>query len=130
MAESKSSKAGKVLAPAVLAAAGLAAAGYYFYGSKDAANHRKIAAKWARELHSDVRTQVNKLKKADRAAVIAVIDRAAKTAKSARELDSKELAKATKELKANWSKLVDSVTVKAAPKKKPAAKKAATKKAK
>ena len=44
----KENKGGAGALKVVAALAGAAAAGYYFYGSKDAKTHRKIAAKWAR----------------------------------------------------------------------------------
>lgn len=119
------------LTAAALAAAG-AAAGYYFYGSKDAKQHRKIAAKWATDMKNEVVTQAKKVQDIDRKQVLALVDKAAKTYRSVRTLDQQELARAAKELKDNWRELVREVgggkqtTAKKTAKK--AAKKAAAKK--
>jgi hypothetical protein len=91
---------------ATAAAAGAAAVGYYFYASKDAVKHRKIAVKWARDLKQDVATGVKKIKKIDRAAVAAVVDGVAKTYHGVRTLDRKEVERAARELKNNWEMVV------------------------
>ena len=87
------------------ATAGAAAAGYYFYGSKDAKQHRQKAAKWAQDMKGDVVRQAKKLKKLDRAQVARVVDEIAKTYEDVRGLDKKDLARAVRELKNNWRHL-------------------------
>jgi uncharacterized protein HemX len=92
---------------AALAAAGAAAAaGYYFYASENAPKNRKIAAKWAGDLKRDVVKEAKKLKKIDRAAIMKVVDDAAKTyAANAPRIDKQALLRAAKELKAHWDEV-------------------------
>lgn len=85
-----------------LAAAGAAAAGYYFYGSSKAKDHRKIAAKWATDMKKDVVAQTRHLEKATPQAFNSIVDSIAKTYAIARSVDTAELKRAAKELKANW----------------------------
>lgn len=101
MAENKKGGMGK----AILAAGAAAAAGYYFYASKDAGTHRKVATKWAGELKSDVVKRAKNLKNIDRKTMMGVVDTATKAYASARNLDRKELAKAAGELKMHWEKI-------------------------
>ena len=85
-----------------LVAAGAAAAGYYFYGSKDAKKHRKIAAKWATDMKKDVLKGAKKLEDASPKAFSAMVDSVAKTYQSARSIDAADMRRAAKELKDNW----------------------------
>lgn len=86
----------------VAAAAAAAAAGYYFYASKDAKQHRKVAAKWANDMKKDVVREAKKLKNVDAKTVARVIDTAAQGYAGARAVDMAEVRRAAKELKANW----------------------------
>ncbi len=122
------SKAGLGLA-ALAAAGAAAAAGYYFYASKDAPKHRKIAAAWAGKLKRDVMVEAKKLQKIDKAAMMKVVDKAAKAyAANAPKIDKAALMQAAKELKSHWDEIRDEV-IPAKPAKK-AAKKTAKKSAK
>lgn len=86
-----------------LAAAGVAAAaGYYFYGSKKAKDHRKIASKWASDMKKEVVKESKKLKDISPAEVAAVVDRVVETYKTVRSVDAADLKRAANELKANW----------------------------
>lgn len=90
-----------------IALAGLAAAaGYYFYASKDAKKNRRIASKWAHEMKSEVMAKAQNIKKMDKANVAAAVDNVAKAYRSAKNVDSKELARAAAELKKNWREIV------------------------
>lgn len=91
------------------ALAAAAAAGYYFYASKDAAKHRKIASKWAGGLKSDVVREAKKLKNIDRATVAKAVDSATAAYKGVRAVDPKEVMRAAKELKSNWREIVSEV---------------------
>ncbi len=84
------------------AAAGAAAAGYYFYASKDAGKHRKIAAKWAGGLKADVLKKAKKLDKLDKKQLEMVIREAAAAYETVRGIDKEDLTKAANELKGNW----------------------------
>ena len=86
-------------------AAGAAAAGYYFYGSKNAKQHRQQAARWAQTVKKDALRQIDRAKKIDRAAVMAAIDRAAKEARRLSGVDKKSVNQLVRELKQHWSKL-------------------------
>lgn len=93
-------------AGALAAAAAVAAAGYYFYASKDAKKHRKIAATWAGGLKKDVVKQAKKVKAMGKEDIMKAVDAATSAYKSARSIDTKELARAAKELKNNWREIV------------------------
>ena len=101
----KSTKAGNTLMKvgAGLAAAGAAAAaGYYFYGSKGAQKHRKIAVKWAADMQKEVVKEAKRLKKTSPETFARIVDRVAKTYQGARSVDIAEVKRAANELKANW----------------------------
>ncbi len=103
----KGSRAGLGLA-ALAAAGAAAAAGYYFYASKDATKHRKIASKWASDMKRDVVKEAKKLQKIDKAAVMKIVDKAAKAyAANGPKVDKEALMRAAKELKAHWDELRD-----------------------
>src|SRR4051812_38232435 len=86
-----------------LAAVGAAAAaGYYFYASKDAKKHRKVAAKWADGLKKEVIKETKRLQDIDARSVARAIDTAASTYAAARSIDAGEIRRATAELKKNW----------------------------
>jgi hypothetical protein len=129
----KKTKMGIGVAAAAAAAAG-AAAGYYFYGSKNAKQNRVIAAKWAKDLKRDVLVQAKKVQKMDRATMTSIIDKAAAAYETMRSIDRRELDRAVRELKNNWTILTSEVggrgAKKSAPKKRSAPKKAAKKSAK
>lgn len=86
----------------LVAAGAAAAAGYYFYGSKNAKKHRKIAAKWATAMKKEVVEEAKNLKNTSPKAFATVVDRVAKTYQGIRSIDSIEVKRAAKELKANW----------------------------
>ncbi len=88
----------------VLAAAA-AGAGYYFYGAKGAKKHRAAAAKWTKDLKNTVVKEAKKIDKFDKKAVAMIVDRAAKTYETARNVRKEDLLEAAKELKANWQEL-------------------------
>lgn len=98
----KGSRAGLGLA-ALAAAGAAAAAGYYFYASENAPKHRKIAARWAGDMKRDVLKEAKALKKIDKAAVMKLVDKAAKAySKNGPKVDKQALIRAAKELKAHW----------------------------
>ncbi|HEY4488486.1 MAG TPA: hypothetical protein VJB97_03130 [Candidatus Paceibacterota bacterium] len=85
-----------------LAGAAVAAAGYYFYASKNAAKHRKVAARWAEGFKKEAQKHVKKLDRIDSAAIARAVDKAAIAYGSLRTIDKKALAVAARELKKNW----------------------------
>ena len=89
-----------------LAAAGAAAAaGYYFYGSKGAKKHRKIAAKWATDMQKEVMAEAKRLKKTSPEAFAVIVDRVAGAYQAARSVKAADVKRAAKELKTNWDLL-------------------------
>ena len=86
----------------LLAAGAAATAGYYFYGSKNAKAHRKVAAKWATDMKKEVIKETKKLEKASPKAFAAIVDRVAKTYQDVRSVDVADVKRAANELKANW----------------------------
>lgn len=97
-------------AGALAAAAAAAAAGYYFYASKDAPKHRRIATRWASGLKREALREVKRLKQLDRAQVMSAIDAATAAYETARSVDPKELMRAARELKNNWRDVVTEAT--------------------
>lgn len=87
-------------------AAAAVAAGYYFYASKNAPEHRRVAARWAGGLKQEALREVKRLKKLDRAQVMKAIDAAASAYETARSVDRKDVMRAAKELKNNWQEVV------------------------
>ncbi len=85
-----------------LAAAAASAAGYYFYGSKDAAQNRKKVSKWATDMKSDVMQKTKKMQKFDKRAYKTIVDESMKAYKSVKSVNPKDLALAAAELKSNW----------------------------
>lgn len=96
-------KTGLKLAAAALGAA--AAAGYYFYASPQAKAHRKITAKWAHDMKTEVIKQGKKIQKVDRKTVEKLVMNAAKTYRGMKNLDAAEVERAARELKANWQEV-------------------------
>lgn len=88
---------------AAVAAAG--AAGYYFYGTKNAAQHREAASKWAKGLKRDTLKQVKKLQKLDAKSVAEAVEKAAQAYRSMEGVSKKDVELAVAELKQNWTKM-------------------------
>lgn len=86
----------------LVAAGAAAAAGYYFYGSKNAKKHRKIAAKWADDMEKEVVREAKRLEKSSPEAFAAVVDRVANMYRGARSVNAADVKRAANELKANW----------------------------
>jgi hypothetical protein len=86
-----------------LAAVGAAAAaGYYFYASKHAKEHRRVVAKWARNMKNEVVRESKRLTKATPREFAKVVDTVAKTYLDVRSIDPRDVKDAAKELKDNW----------------------------
>jgi hypothetical protein len=120
---------GAGLLAAVAAAAG---AGYYFYGAKDAKQHRSATKKWAKGLKNDVVREAKKLKDLDEKAMAVIVDQAAKAYKGLDDVTPGDLRAAVSELKGNWEsvkKELKRTGAKAKASVKKAVKKAAPKKA-
>ncbi|PIR82181.1 hypothetical protein COU20_03410 [Candidatus Kaiserbacteria bacterium CG10_big_fil_rev_8_21_14_0_10_59_10] len=93
-----------------LAAAGAAAAaGYYFYVSKDAAKHRRVAAKWASGFKKEVVKQAKAVKNVNKTAVLAAVDKATEMYTRARKTDRADIMRAAEELKKNWQRVAQEV---------------------
>lgn len=88
-------------------AAGAAAAGYYFYGHKDAKEHRKQAAVWSRSFKKEVARQLQRAEYIDRESVAAAVDKAVGIYERLRAIDSAELMRAARELKSHWQQISD-----------------------
>lgn len=105
----KTSKKAIEVGAGVAAGATLIAAGYYFYASKNAKQHRQIAAKWAHNLKKEAQTKVAELKKLDRQSIAKAIDKVATAYKTASNIKKEDLSQAVAELKANWNLLKDEI---------------------
>lgn len=104
MANSKNGK-GVGIGAGIAAAAAAAGAGYYFYFSKDAARHRRVAAKWASDLKRDVIRQARNVRDLEQHAVEAIVDKAAAAYRGVKAIDADHLLTAVTELKDNWQEL-------------------------
>lgn len=93
----------RLLAGAAGAAA--VAAGYYFYAHKNARKNRDAATKWATDFKEDVLRQAKQVKNIDKAALVGIIDGVSSAYEGIRNLDRKDLKRASDELKDNWEKL-------------------------
>lgn len=86
-----------------LAAAGAAAAAsYYFYASKNAKQHRKVAAKWADNMKKEVIKEAKHLEKISEKDFAKVVDMVAATYSDVRSIKAADLKRAASELKSNW----------------------------
>lgn len=101
---------GKKVGTGIALGALAAAAGYYFYASKDAPKNRRIAARWANEMKSEVMKKAQNVRKMDKKNVIAAVDNVTKAYRSAKNVDSKELARAASELKKNWREIMNELS--------------------
>jgi hypothetical protein len=92
------------------AAAALGAGAYYFFGSKQAAKHRKTTARWANDLKKDVVRGVKKAKKLDEAAYRAIVDEASKAYATISDIDRSDLEAAARELRENFKAVKREIT--------------------
>lgn len=120
-------KRGAAAAALLAATAAAGAAGYYFYASKDAAKHRRIAAKWANDLKNDVVKQAKKVKTINKNTVAKIVDEAAAAYQGVRNLDRGALKRAVAELKNNWDRIEKEIKGAKTPTKKTAATRGAKK---
>lgn len=113
------------------AAVGAAAAGYYFYGSKNAAKHRKTAAKWAVKAEKEIQMQAKKLKAAamNEKNYKQIVQTVAKKYQGIQKLSAKDVSAFVKGFEGGWKKMGATAKKSAAPAKK-AVKKAVKKVAK
>ena len=110
MAQKKQKKGKKILGAAVAATAAGVAAGYYFYASPDAKKNRKIAAKWASDLKSEVVKRAKSVGTIDRKSMMAIVDSAAAAYENVRGMKRADLERAGKELKDNWQDIAATFT--------------------
>jgi len=88
---------------AIAAAAAAAGAGYYFYASKNAPKHRKVAAKWADQMKKEVVTQAKKVKKLDAKTLGRIVDTAAVAYNQVKSVNPMDVMRAASELKRNYT---------------------------
>jgi hypothetical protein len=116
-------------AAAGLGAALAAAAGaYWLYGAKDAAKNRRLARSWMLKARADVMDQVEKLQNIDRKQYMALVDSAVAAAAGAAAATKPEVARLTRDLKAAWAHMSETMSKARGPAKK-SAKKSTAKKA-
>jgi hypothetical protein len=84
------------------------AAGYYFYMSDNAKKNRKMVAEWATSLKDEVMDKAKTLKdNVTKESLASIIDEVAQTYYTAKNVSKEEVMEAVKELKDNWSKVLD-----------------------
>ena len=115
----------KIVAGAALATAAAAGAAYWLYGSKDAAEHRKMVGQWSGKAQKEIIAASKKLKKLDKKSYANLVNKVTKRYSSVKGITAKELVVLSRDLKRTWNDLSKS----ASPKKKAAkpAKKSRTK---
>jgi len=105
MAKKKTSSRGKLAAEigaGLVTAAAVAAAGYYFYGSKNAKDHRKVATKWAGDMKKEVVRRAKGLKEMTEKDFTKIVNAVANTYRGVKKIDTADLKRAANELKSNW----------------------------
>jgi hypothetical protein len=110
MAQKKGISKAKVGAGLAASAAAAALAGYYFYADKNAARHRKMAARWAGALKKDVVKEMSSLKKIDQASIRRAVDKVSKFYQESGEAKRADVLKAARELKDHWDHLKKEVS--------------------
>jgi hypothetical protein len=93
---------GAKIGAGLVAAGAVAAAGYYFYGSKNAKQHRGTASTWANNLKKEVLREARGLKNMSAGDFADVVDSVVTTYKGVRSINAADLKRATNELKSNW----------------------------
>ncbi len=114
-ASNKDSMVAAEIGAGIAAVAGAAAAaGYFFYGSKDAAQNRKRTAKWATELKDKVVKETKKqakiVEKLDKKAMAVIIDKSTKAYEGVKHVKREDLVAAANELKQNWKEIQAELT--------------------
>ncbi len=87
----------------VAAATAAAAGAYWFYGSADAAKHRKSIRSFMLKARADVLEAVEKVKDIDKNAYLAIVDRVVAKYSTVAGVTSQEVAQMTRDLKAAWT---------------------------
>ena len=118
-ASNKDSMVAAEIGAGIAAVAGAAAAaGYFFYGSKDAAQNRKRTAKWATELKDKVVKETKKqakiVEKLDKKAMAVIIDKSTKAYEGVKHVKREDLVAAANELKQNWKEIQAETATKSA----------------
>ncbi len=91
------------VAAATAAAAAAAAGAYWFYGSADAAKHRKSIRSFMLKARADVLEAVEKVKDIDKNAYLAIVDRVVAKYSTVAGVTSQEVVQMTRDLKAAWT---------------------------
>ncbi len=106
MAKAKKGISKTTIAMGVGAAAAATAAAYWFYGSKDAASHRKSARSWMLKARGEVLEAVDRtIKKAgelDKEAYMSIVGGVLKRYKKVAGVKSSEILQMTRDMKAAW----------------------------
>lgn len=127
----KKGTGGAALGVAAAAAAAAAAAGaYWFYGSTDAAKHRKQVRSFMLKARADVLEALEKVKDVDRQRYLEIVDKVIARYSGVAGITAAEIAQMARDLRGGWQHMqaARSAVKKAAPKK--ATKKSPTKTAK
>jgi hypothetical protein len=102
---SKKTSTGKIaveIGAGIVAVGAAAVAGYYFYGTKKAKNHRKIASQWASDMKDEVLQKAKMIQDIDAVYFAGVVDTVADTYRGVKNIASDDLARAVTELKSHW----------------------------
>ena len=100
---STAAKAGIGAGIAALAAA--AAGAYYFYGSKHAAKNRKAMKSWAVKAKGEVMEKLENLKDVSEKSYHKAVNDVVAKYKKLKNIDPKELAALTAELRNSWARI-------------------------
>jgi len=88
------------------AAAAAAVGAYWFYGSKDAARHRKVARSWMLKARGDVlaavETTIKKAGEIDKTTYTNIVDGVLKRYSKSAGVTSREISQMTRDMKKAW----------------------------
>ena len=114
------------LGAASLAALAAAAAGaFYFYGSKDAAKNRKKMRGWMIKARGEVVERMEKMKDMSEDNYNTVVGQVMDKYKKIKNIDPQEITELAADMRKHWKNISGHLKAQTAPKRKPAAKKAA-----
>ncbi len=113
----KSTKKGLWIGAGIATVAAAAAGTYFLTSTKKGRKISKKIAGWAGKAEKEVVAEMKKLKSVSQKAYEKTVDEVAKRYKAAKNIDAKDVAEFSKELKSHWSGIQKEISKKIMPKK-------------
>jgi hypothetical protein len=98
----KKESTGKAIGVGIAALAAAAAGAYYFYGSKEAKDNRRVVKSWMFKAKAEVMDEIARMKDVNEGAYKAAIVKVAKKYKDIKGMDRAELAALVARLQGHW----------------------------